>query len=162
MWSNSCFSHPRVGEKTDVAARRRVTEELGLETEVTFLFKFEYRASYAELGTEHELCSVYAGQADSEPIVNTTEIQSWEWIPSSELNRALKRRQTISHLGFESNGRGLTRSFPKNCARVFDKPLIHNTISFRVYVTARVVIELSWSLASHGQTNRLTLVVVCA
>ena len=90
VWSNSCCSHPRVGEKTDVAARRRVTEELGLETEVTFLFKFEYRASYAELGTEHELCSVYAGQADSEPIVNTTEIQSWEWVPSSELNRRVE------------------------------------------------------------------------
>ena len=89
-WSNSCYSHPRVGEKTDVAARRRVTEELGLETELTFLFKFEYRASDAELGTEHELCSVYAGQAVSEPIVNTTEIQSWEWIPSSELNRRVE------------------------------------------------------------------------
>ena len=89
-WSNSCCSHPRVGENTIFAARRRVLEELGLETDLTFLFKFEYRASYAELGTEHELCSVYVGQANSEPVVNTTEIQSWEWVSSLELNRRVE------------------------------------------------------------------------
>ena len=89
-WSNSCCSHPRVGENTIFAARRRVLEELGLETDLTFLFKFEYRASYAELGTEHELCSVYVGQANSVPVVNTTEIQSWEWVSSLELNRRVE------------------------------------------------------------------------
>ena len=89
-WSNSCCSHPRVGENTIFAARRRVMEELGLEADLTFLFKFEYRASYAELGTEHELCSVYVGQANSEPVVNTTEIQSWEWVSSLELNRRVE------------------------------------------------------------------------
>ena len=90
-WSNSCCSHPRVGEETDVAASRRVAEELGLETPLNFLFKFEYRASYDELGTEHELCSVYAGQVDCEPIVNTNEIQAWEWVSSLELNRRIEQ-----------------------------------------------------------------------
>ena len=90
-WSNSCCSHPRVGEETDVAARRRVSEELGLETHLTFLFKFEYRASYDELGTEHELCSVYAGQVESEPFVNTNEIQAWEWVSRRELNRRIEQ-----------------------------------------------------------------------
>ena len=90
-WSNSCCSHPRAGEETDVAARRRVAEELGLETHLTFLFKFEYRASYNELGSEHELCSVYAGQVDCEPIVNTNEIQAWEWVSSRELNRRIEQ-----------------------------------------------------------------------
>ena len=90
-WSNSCCSHPRVGEETDVAARRRVAEELGLEAHLNFLFKFEYRASYDEIGTEHELCSVYAGQVDCEPIVNTNEIQAWEWVSSPELNRRIEQ-----------------------------------------------------------------------
>ena len=90
-WSNSCCSHPRVGEETDVAARRRVAEELGLEPQLTFLFKFEYRASYNELGSEHELCSVYAGQVDCEPIVNTNEIQAWEWVSPRELNRRIEQ-----------------------------------------------------------------------
>ena len=90
-WSNSCCSHPRVGEETDVAARRRVAEELGLEAPLSFLFKFEYRSSYDEIGTEHELCSVYAGQVDCEPIVNTNEIQAWEWVSSRELNRRIEQ-----------------------------------------------------------------------
>jgi isopentenyl-diphosphate delta-isomerase len=90
-WSNSCCSHPRVGEETDVAARRRVAEELGLETPLRFLFKFEYRSNYDEIGTEHELCSVYAGQVDCEPIVNTNEIQAWEWVSSLELNRRIEQ-----------------------------------------------------------------------
>ena len=90
-WSNSCCSHPRIGEETDVAAQRRVAEELGLETDLSFLFKFEYCARFAELGTEHELCSVYAGHVDREPAVNTTEIQAWEWITPAELNRRIKR-----------------------------------------------------------------------
>jgi isopentenyl-diphosphate delta-isomerase len=90
-WSNSCCSHPRVGEETDVAARRRVAEELGLETPLRFLFKFEYRSGYDEIGTEHELCSVYAGQVDCEPIVNTNEIQAWEWVSSPELNRRIEQ-----------------------------------------------------------------------
>ena len=90
-WSNSCCSHPRVGEETDAAARRRVAEELGLETPLRFLFKFEYRSSYDEIGTEHELCSVYAGQVDREPIVNTNEIQAWEWVSSPELNRRIEQ-----------------------------------------------------------------------
>ena len=91
VWSNSCCSHPRVGEETDVAAHRRVAEELGLKTDLNFLFKFEYRAPYAEFGTEHELCSVYAGHVDCEPIVNTTEIQAWEWVPSAELSQRVKQ-----------------------------------------------------------------------
>ena len=90
-WSNSCCSHPRVGEETDVAARRRVAEELGLETPLRFLFKFEYRSGYDEKGTEHELCSVYEGQVDCEPIVNTNEIQAWEWVSSPELNRRIEQ-----------------------------------------------------------------------
>lgn len=91
VWSNSCCSHPRVGEETDVAAHRRVAEELGLKTDLNFLFKFEYRALDAEFGTEHELCSVYAGHVDCEPIVNTTEIQAWEWVPSAELSQRVKQ-----------------------------------------------------------------------
>src|SRR5690606_1037381 len=36
-WSNSCCSHPRPGETTEEAARRRVREELALECELRFL-----------------------------------------------------------------------------------------------------------------------------
>jgi isopentenyl-diphosphate delta-isomerase len=34
---------------------------------------------------------VYAGQVDREPIVNTNEIQAWEWVSSPELNRRIEQ-----------------------------------------------------------------------
>ncbi|MGN6334433.1 isopentenyl-diphosphate Delta-isomerase [Mycobacterium sp.] len=45
-WSNTCCSHPRLGEKMDDAVRRRLQEELGLSAELEFLFKFQYQAQY--------------------------------------------------------------------------------------------------------------------
>ena len=32
LWTNACCSHPRPGETTDAAAKRRLKEELGFET----------------------------------------------------------------------------------------------------------------------------------
>src|SRR6185503_4772968 len=43
-WSNACCSHPRRGEALDDAMRRRLREELSVEAEVRFLFKFRYSA----------------------------------------------------------------------------------------------------------------------
>ncbi|HLP44763.1 MAG TPA: isopentenyl-diphosphate delta-isomerase, partial [Candidatus Kapabacteria bacterium] len=48
--SNSVCSHPRRGESYEEATHRRLKEELGIETRVFFLFKFEYRASYGVIG----------------------------------------------------------------------------------------------------------------
>lgn len=89
FWSNSCCSHPRSGEPTDIAAVRRVHEELGLEAPLQFVFKFEYRAEFGDLGTEHELCAVFVGHTSDEPVVNTTEIAEWKWIAAAELGRCI-------------------------------------------------------------------------
>lgn len=61
FWSNSCCSHPRPGEAADTAARRRVLEELGVDCELRFLYKFQYQARFGRIGSEHELCWVFAG-----------------------------------------------------------------------------------------------------
>jgi isopentenyl-diphosphate delta-isomerase len=80
FWSNSCCSHPRKGENIDDAAHRRVKEELGLTTQLHYLYKFQYQASYKNLGSENELCSVYIGKADGQIIVNKNEIADWKFI----------------------------------------------------------------------------------
>ncbi|XOV84701.1 MAG: isopentenyl-diphosphate Delta-isomerase [bacterium] len=88
-WSNSCCSHPREGESMAVAALRRCEQELGLRTNLRYLYKFTYQASYLDLGSEHELCSVFIGQFDGEPNPNTTEIDAWRWVDPAELDTAL-------------------------------------------------------------------------
>ena len=50
FWSNSCCSHPREGETMDEAVRRRLLQELRLESNLQFLYKFQYQASYKDIG----------------------------------------------------------------------------------------------------------------
>ncbi len=88
-WSNSCCSHPRAGEDMNEAVGRRLHQELGLQATLRFVYKFEYVAHFADLGTEHELCWVYVGRTMKDPVINTTEIDEWRWIAPSALTREL-------------------------------------------------------------------------
>jgi len=90
FWSNSCCSHPRSGETMAEAVMRRLAQELGLVTEPEFVYKFEYVARFGNLGTEHELCSVLLGRAQTQPVINTTEIRAWRWITADVLDRELE------------------------------------------------------------------------
>lgn len=90
FWANSCCSHPRVGESMQVAAARRLEQELGLTANLEFIYKFEYSATFRGEGTEHELCSVFVGHTDTDPIINTTEIMAWRWIAPATLDREVR------------------------------------------------------------------------
>ena len=84
-WSNSCCSHPRRGEKMDSAIHRRLQEELDLNAELEFLFKFQYQTQYDAHGAEHELCWVYAGRSAERPRANVHEIAAWRYVTQQAL-----------------------------------------------------------------------------
>jgi isopentenyl-diphosphate Delta-isomerase len=86
-WSNACCSHPRQGETLEDALRRRLREELSLETPIRFLFKFRYQARYETSGAEHELCHVYAGLFTRQPAVNANEIAATTITTAAALDR---------------------------------------------------------------------------
>ena len=88
-WSNSCCSHPRPGESIAAASARRVREELGLTTSTTFLFSFEYRASFSDLGSEHELCHVVVGSMPHAPAYAEDEISDCRLCTPESLDREL-------------------------------------------------------------------------
>ena len=90
FWSNSCCSHPRRGETLEVAAERRLYEELGLRCEFEFLYKFQYHAPFGDAGSEHELCSVFFGRSDDAPHVNETEIAAWRYVSPEDLTAELQ------------------------------------------------------------------------
>jgi isopentenyl-diphosphate delta-isomerase len=85
FWSNSCCSHPRRGESMDEATRRRLDEELGLTTELEHLFTFSYHARYLDVGSEREVCWVFAGRSEGPPRPNPLEISEVRWIAPDEL-----------------------------------------------------------------------------
>lgn len=89
-WSNSCCSHPRKGEKIENAAIRRLKEELGIITELIFIYKFQYKAAFKDIGTEYELCSVFIGKHNGIVITNHNEISEWRYISVEELDKKLK------------------------------------------------------------------------
>jgi isopentenyl-diphosphate delta-isomerase len=89
FWSNSCCSHPRRGETYQQATHRRLREELAIDAELHYLYKFQYQAEFGEIGAEHELCSVFVGKVP-EPVaidVNPSEIADWRWISCAETDR---------------------------------------------------------------------------
>jgi isopentenyl-diphosphate delta-isomerase len=85
FWSNSCCSHPRKGESMSFATGRRMLEELGIEVELEFVYKFEYQVSFGEIGAEHELCSVYLGRCMQQVRPNATEIEAIRFVAATEL-----------------------------------------------------------------------------
>ena len=76
-WSNSCCSHPRQGEQIENAAHRRVMEELSIDCELHYLYKFFYQEPFEQKGSEHELCSVFVGRYDGKVSINIAEIADW-------------------------------------------------------------------------------------
>ena len=73
----------------DEAVGRRLQQELGMKSELELLYTFEYRASYEDLGSEHELCWVYAGLSDDEPLPHPNEIADHRWIDPEQLDHDL-------------------------------------------------------------------------
>ena len=89
-WSNSCCSHPKKNEQMELAVKRRLKEELGIECPVHYLYKFTYHAKYKDLGSEHELCHVYVGLFDGEIKANPEEIDDWKFIKPDDLEERIR------------------------------------------------------------------------
>lgn len=92
-WSNSCCSHPRRGESMLQALQRRLQQELRISCSADYLFKFQYHAHFESqgkrLGSERELCSVYAGLSDDPVRANATEVKDCRFVAPEALDREL-------------------------------------------------------------------------
>jgi len=92
-WSNACCGHPRPGEETLAAARRRLAEELGIMVPLDRVAEFRYRAVDPASGLiEHEYLHVLWGQFVGKPRPNPNEVGAVRWMPPNAVQRALARR----------------------------------------------------------------------
>ncbi|MEP6729832.1 MAG: isopentenyl-diphosphate Delta-isomerase [bacterium] len=89
LWSNSCCGHPRPGERSASAARRRLREELGMDCTLQHAFSFEYHASLDGGMTEHELDHVFVGTCDDTPTPDPAEVSAWERVSPAMLRRRM-------------------------------------------------------------------------
>ena len=90
LWTNTCCSHPFPGETTLQAARRRLMEEMGLETELVHLFSFIYQDKLDDELTEYELDHVFHGISDDLPVINDKEVMEWKYISFPELKEDIR------------------------------------------------------------------------
>ena len=85
LWSNTCCGHPRPGETTAAAARRRLREEMGFDCNLVDIFSFIYRAELENGIVEHEYDHVFLGEYDGSPSVNPIEVAEWKLVSVSSL-----------------------------------------------------------------------------
>ena len=74
LWTNTCCSHPRQGETTIEAGKRRLQEEMGFVTELTDILSFIYKAPFDNGLTEHELDHILIGYYNAPPTINPEEV----------------------------------------------------------------------------------------
>ncbi len=91
LWANSCCGHPRPGERTVAAARRRLNEELGVTSDLSFGFFSRYRTELDNGMHENEFVYVYFGPLQSRPRPDPAEVADVELLSVDEIGRRIKR-----------------------------------------------------------------------
>ncbi len=85
LWTNTCCSHPFPGETNIKAAHRRLSEEMGMQSDLKEIFHFLYKEKLGNNLFEHELDHVFIGITNESPVINTDEAIDWKYITYSDL-----------------------------------------------------------------------------
>lgn len=119
-WSNSCCSHPRRGEDYGDAIHRRLQEELSVKTELELAYRFEYHATFGDIGAERELCSVFIGRLEDTQTINVNpgEIADWRWLSFAETDTLLAEQADRVTPWFAMEWRRLRQDFGERIDRL--------------------------------------------
>lgn len=91
LWSNTCCSHPRDGEKVEDAAHRRMQEEMGFDCHLEKLFAFTYKAEFDNNMMEHEYDHVFVGYDNQNPVPNPDEVEDYKWMSLDDIAHDIKQ-----------------------------------------------------------------------
>ncbi|MEY4938911.1 MAG: isopentenyl-diphosphate delta-isomerase, type 1 [Verrucomicrobiota bacterium] len=92
LWSNACCGHPRPGEKTRVAASRRLGEELGVRPPLQFVFRTRYATTFANGLQENEIVYLYFGSAPARLAPDPAEVSATHCISLPALRKDIRAR----------------------------------------------------------------------
>lgn len=91
LWTNTCCSHQRANETSESAAKRRLVEEMGMQSSLKEAFTFIYKSKFDNDLTEHELDHVFIGEDDSMPQINADEVATSKYISIPDLLSEIER-----------------------------------------------------------------------
>ena len=89
-WTNTCCSHPRLGEDTLDAANRRLDEEMAMTCELKHVFSFVYCADMPEGISENEYDHVFFGVSDQLPCPDPEEVEGYRYVDMSVLKTEIE------------------------------------------------------------------------
>lgn len=89
QWTNAVCSHPRIDESYIEGAKRRLKEELGIETDITEKFHFLYKAGVGQDLWEHELDHVFVGNYEGDFNLDENEVSEVRYISLENLDKEL-------------------------------------------------------------------------
>jgi isopentenyl-diphosphate delta-isomerase len=90
LWTNACCSHPFPQEAVDLAAHRRLREELGISTSLYKAFHFTYEAAFDNGLYEHEFDHVFIGSYSGELQPDPAEVEDYCYKSMEEVKEDLK------------------------------------------------------------------------
>jgi isopentenyl-diphosphate Delta-isomerase len=80
LWTNTCCSHPHPDETMQQATRRKLKQEMGIDLQPEFAYKFIYKAFLDHDLIEYEYDHVFIGQFEGEPAINKDEVEDWKFV----------------------------------------------------------------------------------
>lgn len=92
QWTNAVCSHPRIGETYLEGAKRRLKEELGIETDLSEKFHFIYKADVGGNLWEHELDHVFTGIYNTDFALNEEEVEEVRYISMEDLDKEISEK----------------------------------------------------------------------
>jgi isopentenyl-diphosphate Delta-isomerase len=95
LWTNTCCSHPRPGERAIDAAVRRLAEEMGINCPLALMFSMAYRAEVSNGLVEDEIVHVFGGHFSGAPGPNSLEVSDWCWKSFVEIERDVDERPEV-------------------------------------------------------------------
>lgn len=87
LWTNTCCSHPRLGELVLNAAHRRLMEEMGFDCPLEEKFTFIYKSRLDHDLIEHEFDHVFFGEYKKDPKPDPAEVGDWKRVDLVELKK---------------------------------------------------------------------------
>jgi isopentenyl-diphosphate delta-isomerase len=87
LWTNACCGHPFNKKDISEYAKQRLLEELGIISDLEFIFKFKYKTDFNNGLFENEIDYVFAGQMNNGQHIklNADEADDFCWINKKTL-----------------------------------------------------------------------------
>ncbi len=85
LWANACCGHPGEGDDAGEAARRRLGEEMGFETDLHPGRRHSYCADVGGGLIENEFVHVFFGRYNGDIVPNAAEASAYRWLDPDAL-----------------------------------------------------------------------------